>query len=102
MSLYLDGTIDPIAALNERQMKFLPKHFHVINLGGDYYVNVNPIRNWIATNQTGRFYIGSRSKIVPGESRIISDTVAAFEDSSEAIMFSFIAPTFKNDTLDIF
>lgn len=100
MSLYLDGTVDPIAALGARQVPNLPWHFHVITLGNGYYMDVNTVRNWIWTNQSGRFYIGTRNKMI--DERLTTEYIAAFEDSSEAIMFSFILPTLKNSDNSIF
>lgn len=100
MSLYLNNEVDPIAAQGKRQLDFIPKHFHAIGLGEDYYLGHAAIRNWIWLNQSGRFALAPRSKIV--DNRIVAETVAAFEDSSEAIMFSFILPTLRNNDLDVF
>lgn len=100
MSLYQNNVVDPVAAQGKRQLDFLPKHFHVITLGNDYYMDLNTIRNWIWLNQSGRFALLARSKMSDG--RITSESVAAFEDSSEAIMFSFILPTLKNSDFDVF
>jgi hypothetical protein len=99
MSLYLDGKVDPIAAMGGRELNFIPKHFHCISLGTSYF-DTRSLRNWIWTNQSGRFCISTRVKLVNGT--VNSESVAAFEDSSEAIMFSFILPTLQSNIFDDF
>lgn len=101
MALYLDGTVDPIAALGKRELSFLPKHFHCVSLSNTFY-DLKPVRNWIWKNQSGRFYLGPKAKW--DSSRLTSENIAGFEDSGEAIMFSFILPTLKpnSDIFDIF
>ena len=101
MSLYLDGIVDPVAAQGARQLDHIPRHFRVVNLGTDYWIDTNKIRNWVWVNYSGRFFIGHRPKISEGN-RVVTENVVAFEDSSEAIMFSFVAPTLKNSDSDIF
>ena len=100
MSLYLDGKVDPVAAQGKRQLGFIPKHFHVVRLADDYFYDKKPVTNWIWRNQSGRFAVVTRTKIV--DNRLAAETVVAFEDSSEAIMFSFVAPTLKNGDFDDF
>lgn len=100
MSLYLDLTVDPVAALDKRQLNFLPKHFHAVLLDVDFYLNTNAIKNWIWCHQSGRFYLGNRNKII--DNKIAYELIAAFEDSSEAIMFSFMLPALKNSNDDTF
>lgn len=101
MSLYLDGVVDPIAAQGARQLDFIPRHFRSVSFGTNLWIDTNRIRNWIWVNYSGRFYVGPRPK-VDENNRAVSEIVAAFEDSSEAIMFSFVAPTLKNSDSDIF
>jgi hypothetical protein len=98
MSLYFDGKVDPIAAAGGRELKFVPRHFHTISLS-DVYFDTNSIRAWVWKNQSGRFALGYKTKVK--DKRVVSEQIVAFEDSSEAIMFSFILPTLKNDLLDL-
>lgn len=100
MSLYLDGIVDPVAAQGKRQLNFVPKHFHVVALSDNYFFDKKVVTNWIWRNQSGRFAVANRVKIE--DKRLVSETIAAFEDSSEAIMFSFIVPTLKNNGFDDF
>jgi hypothetical protein len=97
MSLYLNGTVDPIAAMGGRELDFLPKHFHCISLGPSYY-DTRKIRNWIWKNQSGRFCITSKIKV--DNKHMNSESVVGFEDSGEAIMFSFILPTLQTNLFD--
>jgi hypothetical protein len=99
MSLYLDGKVDAIAAIGGRELDFIPKHFHCVSLGTGYF-DQRIIRNWIWTNQIGRFCISARVKLVNGT--VHSENVVAFEDSGEAIMFSFILPTLQSNIFDDF
>lgn len=99
MSLYLDGKVDPIAAMGGRELKFVPNHFHTISLN-DIYFDIHRIRAWIWKNQSGRFAIGYKTKVK--DKRVISEQIIAFEDSSEAIIFSFILPTLKSDLDELF
>lgn len=99
MALYLDGKVDPIAAAGGRELNFIPKHFHCVNLGQNYY-DTRSLRNWIWKNQSGRFCITSRIKV--NEKNMNSEGVVAFEDQGEAIMFSFILPTLQSNIFDDF
>ncbi len=99
MSLYLDGKVDPIAAAGGRELDFIPKHFHCISLGPSYY-DTRIIRNWIWKNQIGRFCISNRIKV--DNKHMHSESVVAFEDAGEAIMFSFILPTLQSNLFDDF
>lgn len=99
MSLYLDGKVDPIAAAGGRELDFIPKHFHCISLGPSYY-DTRTIRSWIWKNQIGRFCISSRIKV--DNKHMHSESVVAFEDAGEAIMFSFILPTLQSNLFDDF
>ena len=99
MNLYLDGVVDPIAAMGGRELNFIPKHFHCVPIL-DYTYDFKPIRNWIWKNQSGRFCISSRIKMVNNQS--INENVVAFEDDGEAVMFSFIQPTLKSDSSELF
>ena len=49
MNLYLDGVVDPIAAMGGRELNFIPKHFHCVPIL-DYTYDFKPIRNWIWKN----------------------------------------------------
>lgn len=94
MSLYLDGIVDPIAAMNGRELDVIPRHFHCVSLSNRFY-DLRPIRNWIWKNQSGRFCLTNKIKV---QDRIMmNESIAAFEDSGEAVMFSFILPTLKSD-----
>lgn len=99
MSLYLEGTVDPIAALGGRELNFIPKHFHCVSLGPSYY-DTRSIRNWIWKNQLGRFCIATKIKV--DNKQMNSESVVAFEDAGEAIMFSFILPTLQSNLFDDF
>lgn len=99
MSLYLDGKVDPLAAAGGRELNFIPKHFHCVSLGSSYY-DTRGLRNWIWKNQSGRFYIGSRIKVT--DKHMNSESVVAFEDAGEAIMFSFVLPTLNSNMFDEF
>jgi len=98
MALYIDGVVDPVAALGKRELDFLPKHFHCVSLS-NYFYDLRPYRNWIWTNHSGRFYLGP--KIKWENARLTNENIAAFEDAGEAIMFSFVLPNIKSDS-DIF
>ena len=97
MSLYQDGIVDPIAAASGRELSFIPKHFHTVSLGSGYY-DTRIIRNWIWRNQSGRFCLGIKSKV--DNNSVVQENVVAFEDSGEAIMFSFILPTLHSNLFD--
>lgn len=101
MSLYIDEIVDPIAAMDGRELDFIPRHFHSVVILPVIY-NMQPIRNWIWKNLHGRFCLTSRIRVV--NNQMISDNVACFEDSGEAIMFSFMMPNFKSesDVFDLF
>ena len=102
MSLYLNGTVDPIAAAGGRELTFVPKHFHCISLSDmqNAYFDNRIIRKWIWQNQSGRFAISTRVKMRANS--FINEPIVAFEDASEAIMFSFILPTLSNDLSELF
>lgn len=102
MSLYLDGTVDPIAAAGGRELTFVPKHFHCVSINDlqSVYYDNRVIRTWIWQNQSGRFAVSSKAKI--RNNSITSEPIVAFEDASEAIMFSFILPTLKEDLSELF
>lgn len=97
MNLYLDGKVDPVAALGKRELDFIPKHFHCVSLTTSY-IDLKPIRHWIWKNQNGRFCLGNRIKVTEGN-HMQSESVAAFEDAGEAVMFSFILPTLKTSSV---
>lgn len=99
MSLYLDGVVDPIAAAGGRELDFIPKHFHCVKLTNGYY-DTRVIRNWIWKNQSGRFAIGSKLNL--DHKNMISENTVGFEDSGEAVMFSFILPTLQSNIFDDF
>ncbi len=99
MSLYQDGKVDPIAAAGGRELDFIPKHFHCVSLGSTYF-DTRVARNWIWQNQSGRFCITNRTKLV--NNTMTSEGVVAFEDSGEAIMFTFILPTLQSNIFDEF
>lgn len=88
MSLYIDGTVNKIAAASGRQIEHLPLHFESIKLSN---YNHNETKNWIWKNLEGRFYIGPRYKIE--YKSIVYEYVAAFEDSAEATMFVLMLET---------
>ena len=96
MSLYMDTKVDPVAALGKRELDFLPKHFHCVSLSSNFY-DFKHIRNWIWKNQSGRFYLGSKIKV--DNNHMNSENVVAFEDAGEAIMFSFVMPTLKSESI---
>jgi hypothetical protein len=100
MSLYQDGIVDPIAAAGGRELSFIPKHFHIVSLGSSNYYNTKSLRNWIWRNQSGRFCLGTKSKVE--NSSVLAEHVVAFEDSGEAIMFSFVLPTLQSNLFDEF
>ena len=91
MALYLDGIVDPVAALGKRQIYKIPWHFHIVPIEQDHFNLDSEVRTWIWRNFSGRFYLGTRSRV--NEGRLIHGYVAAFEDSNEAVMFTFVAPT---------
>lgn len=95
MALYLDGIVDPVAALGGRQLNKIPWHFHLVPLNVETFNTYEVGRTWIWRNFSGRFYIGSRARVV--NDRLSTDLVAAFEDSNEAVMFTFVAPTLYED-----
>lgn len=97
MALYLDNKVDPVAAQGKRQLDFLPKHFHCVALSNNFY-DTKPIRNWIWKNQSGRFFIGSRTKV--DDKHMLTESVVAFEDPGEAVMFTFILPTLNSTIFD--
>jgi len=99
MTLYLDGEVDALAAAGGRELDFLPKHFHCVSLGSNYY-DTRSVRNWIWRNQSGRFCITTRIKVT--DKTMNSESVVAFEDSGEAIMFTFILPTLQSNIFDDF
>lgn len=99
MSLYLDGKVDPLAAAGGRELNFIPKHFHCVSLGSSFY-DTRGVRNWIWQNQSGRFCISSKIKV--NDRHMSSDSVVAFEDAGEAIMFTFILPTLQSNIFDEF
>jgi hypothetical protein len=97
MALYLDGKVDALAAAGGRELNFIPKHFHCVVLASSYSAE---IRNWIWRNQSGRFCITTRTRMI--DKHISADWVAAFEDPGEAIMFTFILPTLQSNIFDDF
>ena len=99
MSLYLEGKVDPIAAMEGRELNFIPKHFHCVSLGQNYF-DTKPVRKWIWQNQSGRFCITTRIKVE--NKNMASENVVAFEDAGEAIMFTFILPTLQSNIFDDF
>jgi len=99
MTLYLDNKVDAIAAAGGRELNFIPKHFHCVNLGTTYY-DTRTVRNWIWQNQSGRYCITSRIKVQ--DKNMASETVVGFEDAGEAIMFTFILPTLQSNIFDDF
>lgn len=99
MSLYLNGTVDPIAAASGRELNYIPKHFRCVTILPNIY-DFKPIRNWIWKNQSGRFCISTRIKFQ--NNSMVSENVVAFEDEGEAIMFSFIQPTLKSESEELF
>lgn len=98
MTLYRDGTVDPIAALGARECKKLPLHFSTIRLGDIW--NTKPFSTWIAKNLSGRFYVGERFVYLHGVST--REYVAAFEESGEATLFALILPSLKDPDEDFF
>jgi len=101
MSLYMEGTVDPIAVRGVRQINYLPSYFTVINLSKhlttDFLWDSKPIKTWIWTHLSGRFYFESTS-IYNADSRNIknSELIVGFEDSSEAVMFMLILSSFSD------
>ena len=99
MSLYLDGVVDPVAALGKRELDFIPKHFRCVSLGPSYF-DTRTVRNWIWQNQSGRFCINTRIKMSDGNMN--SESVVGFEDEGEAIMFTFVLPNLSSGLFDDF
>lgn len=98
MHLYLDGTINPIAALQKRECKELPLHFTSVKLPEETW-NLKPYKEWIAKNLSGRYFVGER--FVFKNDYAVKEYVASFEEPGEATMFALIAATLK-DPADIF
>jgi hypothetical protein len=72
--LLSSADIDPLAAVGERQLKFIPLHFTVVPLPTGFYAShTQVVRNWIWRNTSGRFAIEGRDSITVG-----------FEDASAA------------------
>jgi hypothetical protein len=85
-----------------KEASIVPKPAYRVSLEGEeynVYFDTNSIRAWVWKNQSGRFALGYKTKVK--DKRVVSEQIVAFEDSSEAIMFSFILPTLKNDLLDL-
>lgn len=82
MSLYLNNTIDPIAAVGGRELSYVPRHFTRIRINPNS--KHQQAKNWIWKNLTGRFSIRQRGYY-------------AFESPAEATMFSLIASNFVNE-----
>ncbi len=99
MSLYLDNKVDLIAAAGGRELNFIPKHFTVINLG-QVYCDSRSVRSWIWKNQSGRFCLSQRIKVT--DNHMNTESVVGFEDSSEAVMFTFILPTLQTSLFEDF
>jgi hypothetical protein len=80
MSLYIDNTVDPLAALpNGRELPTSPRHFVKIQLSA--MIDAKIARDWIWKNLNSRFYIRQSQ-------------CASFEDPSEASMFALIKDQF--------
>lgn len=95
MTLYLDETIDPVAALGLRECKSLPLHFTTIKLGIHIW-NIKPFRSWITKNLTGRFFVGERHVSADFSGR---EFIVGFEDPGEATLFALILPSLKEDDI---
>ena len=96
MSLYLDGEIDPVAALGKRELKRIPPHFSKVVVD-EVWVDANRLRNWVWTNLHGRFAIGTTYKPME-ENRMSYKITAAFEDQGEAVMFTLMLPNIINSS----
>jgi hypothetical protein len=80
MSLYIDNTVDRLAALpNGRELSTSPRHFVKIQLTA--MIDAKIARDWIWKNLNSRFYIRQSQ-------------CASFEDPSEASMFALIKDQF--------
>lgn len=80
MNLYINNTVNAVAAAGGRELDYVPKHFTKIsvNKGSKH----QQARAWIWKNLTGRFSIRQRGYY-------------AFENPAEATMFSLIASEFE-------
>ncbi len=85
--------INPLNVFGLRRVSHCPPHFEEVLF--DLYVHEKYLTDWIYENLAGRFYMGQRTVFrQPNEADKLTfiQTVAAFENASEATYFSMFLP----------
>jgi len=86
--------LNPLEVLKERELQYLPPHFHKTTVSdGNYFSQANQrsIVNWIKDKLNGRFVVTAFPGINSSD-KIGNATLVAFEDEKELTYFMLACP----------
>lgn len=88
--------LNPLSVCKKRKVNFLPLHFSKILLHDDSILFDDSLINWIEQKLNGRYAIVTLPCVLK-DSKLITETFVAFEDSKELTYFMLAYPNLRRN-----